>query len=108
MNWKGSKTCFADGQIRFAKDWNFLENRIKAQIANAVWGKSVMYKVNLYLDKNKALPSDYAIKGFDITFDILMRMASGKTLYHTFGFILLTPLQTWWYYLQSCYIIYHI
>lgn len=39
---------------------------------------------NQYLDKNKALPSDYAIKGFDITFDILMRMASGKTLYHTF------------------------
>ena len=32
------------------KDWDYIENRIKAQIANAVWDKSAMYKVNLYMD----------------------------------------------------------
>ena len=31
-------------------DWNFIENRIKAQIANSIWGKSEMYKVNLQMD----------------------------------------------------------
>ena len=32
------------------KDWDYIENRIKAQIANAIWDKSAMYKVNLYID----------------------------------------------------------
>ena len=32
------------------KDWDYIENRIKAQIANAIWDKSAMYKVNLYMD----------------------------------------------------------
>ena len=34
--------------------------------------------------KNNTLPSYYATKGFDITFDILMRLASGKDLKKTF------------------------
>ena len=34
--------------------------------------------------KNNTLPSDYAIKGFDITYDALMRLASGKDLIDTF------------------------
>jgi len=38
-----------------------------------------------YLKKNKALPSYYATKGFDITYDILMRLASGKKLEDTFS-----------------------
>ena len=33
------------------KDWEFVSNRIKSQIANAIWGKSAMYKVNLYSDQ---------------------------------------------------------
>lgn len=37
-----------------------------------------------YLRKNKALPSFYATKGFDITYDILIRLASGKDLEKTF------------------------
>lgn len=37
-----------------------------------------------YLAKNGALPSFYATKGFDITYDILMRLASGKDLRSTF------------------------
>ena len=32
-------------------DWDYIENRIKAQIANAIWDKSAMYKVNLHMDK---------------------------------------------------------
>ena len=36
-----------------------------------------------YLKKNKALPSFYATKGFDITYDILIRLASGKDLKST-------------------------
>ena len=37
-----------------------------------------------YLKKNKALPSDYAIRGFDVTYDILMRLAFENDLYDTF------------------------
>ena len=37
-----------------------------------------------YLEKNHAYPSYYATKGFDIFFDIGMRLASGKTLKETF------------------------
>ncbi|CAM1373350.1 conserved hypothetical protein [Tenacibaculum litopenaei] len=37
-----------------------------------------------YQAKNNALPSDYAIKGFDITYDTLMRLASGNSLSATF------------------------
>ena len=35
----------------FDSDWNYLENRIKAQVANALWGKSAMYKVHLNMDQ---------------------------------------------------------
>lgn len=37
-----------------------------------------------YLQKNNTIPSDYAIKGFDITYDVLMRLASGDKLINTF------------------------
>lgn len=37
-----------------------------------------------YYTKNNTIPSDYAIKGFDITYDVLMRLASGKSLTDTF------------------------
>ena len=37
-----------------------------------------------YKRKNNALPSYYATKGFDITYDILIRLASGKKLERTF------------------------
>ena len=39
---------------------------------------------SMYLKKNKTLPSYYATKGFDITYDIVMRLASGKSLTETF------------------------
>lgn len=37
-----------------------------------------------YYQKNNAIPSDYAIKGFDITYDVLIRLASGNSLTDTF------------------------
>ncbi len=37
-----------------------------------------------YKEKNYTLPSYYATKGFDITYDILIRLASGKSLETTF------------------------
>jgi len=37
-----------------------------------------------YLLKNNALPSYYATKGFDVTYDVVMRLASGNDLYDTF------------------------
>ena len=37
-----------------------------------------------YLQVNNTIPSDYAVKGFDITYDILMRLASGENLDTTF------------------------
>lgn len=36
-----------------------------------------------YIKKNKTLPSFYATKGFDITYDILIRLASGNDLKST-------------------------
>ena len=38
-----------------------------------------------YLKKNNALPSFYATKGFDVTYDILVRLASGNDLKTTFN-----------------------
>jgi LysM repeat protein len=35
---------------------------------------------NKYKEKNYALPSKYAMKGFDITYDILVRLASSKNM----------------------------
>ncbi|MDX8553622.1 LysM peptidoglycan-binding domain-containing protein [Tenacibaculum sp. 1B UA] len=37
-----------------------------------------------YLQKNNTIPSDYAVKGFDVTYDVLMRLASGNKLTETF------------------------
>lgn len=37
-----------------------------------------------YLSKNGVLPSYYATKGFDVTYDVLIRLASGKSLKSTF------------------------
>ncbi|NMH27873.1 PBP1 and LysM peptidoglycan-binding domain-containing protein [Flavobacterium silvaticum] len=34
---------------------------------------------NAYKEKNKVFPSMYATRGFDVTFDAMMRLASGKT-----------------------------
>jgi LysM repeat protein len=38
-----------------------------------------------FLQKNNALPSYYATRGFDVTYDLVMRLASGKELYDTFN-----------------------
>lgn len=38
-----------------------------------------------YSKKNNALPSFHATKGFDITYDLLMRLASGNSLKDTFN-----------------------
>ena len=37
-----------------------------------------------YRSRNKDIPSEYSFKGFDITYDILMRLASGEKLSETF------------------------
>ena len=37
-----------------------------------------------YFNRNHTLPSSYSTKGFDITYDILIRLASGKSLKSTF------------------------
>ncbi|WP_299017462.1 LysM peptidoglycan-binding domain-containing protein [uncultured Polaribacter sp.] len=38
-----------------------------------------------FLSKNGVLPNYYATKGFDVTYDVLMRLASGKSLKKTFS-----------------------
>ena len=37
-----------------------------------------------YKAKNKALPSYYATRGFDVMYDLVMRLASGNDLYETY------------------------
>jgi LysM repeat protein/ABC-type branched-subunit amino acid transport system substrate-binding protein len=57
----------------YVSDAYVKENAIEAKAFNR------KYKV-----KNGALPSSYATKGFDATYDILMRLASGNDLEDTF------------------------
>ena len=40
--------------------------------------------VKKYRKRNFAIPTTYAIKGFDVTYDVLMRLASGEDLNATF------------------------
>ncbi len=40
--------------------------------------------INKYKAKNNDIPSQYAVRGFDITFDVLMRLASGEKLLDTY------------------------
>lgn len=37
-----------------------------------------------YKRKNFSIPSQYSVKGFDVTYDVLMRLASGEQLLNTF------------------------
>ena len=79
--------------IEKAKAYNAIENNKLASVnftyasnsfANdALTTNSVFTKK--YFDKNHSIPSEYAIKGFDITYDILMRLASGKPLNDSFN-----------------------
>ncbi|SEB70027.1 LysM domain-containing protein [Tenacibaculum sp. MAR_2009_124] len=39
---------------------------------------------NKFKENNNTLPSSYAVKGFDVTYDVLMRLASGNKLSETF------------------------
>jgi LysM repeat protein len=50
---------------------------------NAISLKTDLFNSQFY-KKNNGLPSLYAVKGFDITYDVLMRLASGKPLEDTF------------------------
>lgn len=60
-------------------DFNYVSNTFTDEDASET--KAFNKK---YLDKNNTIPSDYAIKGFDITYDVLMRLASGDDLSSTF------------------------
>ncbi len=57
-----------------------------------------------YQEKNNALPSFYAIKGFDITYDILMRLASGNDLKSTLDAGVSRRIETKFDYRNSAYI----
>lgn len=57
-----------------------------------------------YLEKNKALPSFYATKGFDITYDILIRLASGNDLKSTLEEGISMRVETKFDYRNSAYI----
>ena len=59
---------------------------------------------NQYLKKNKALPSFYATKGFDITYDILIRLASGNDLKSTLDEGMSMRVETKFDYRNSAYI----
>ncbi len=47
---------------------------------------SVQYFNQQYLQKNKTYPSYYATKGFDIVYDVAIRLASGSSLKETFKY----------------------
>lgn len=74
------------------KSYNEIENNKLASVdftyvSNSFADDSstdVMLFNEKYYKKNNTVPSDYTIKGFDITYDVLMRLASGKDLTETF------------------------
>ncbi len=57
-----------------------------------------------YQEKNNALPSYYAVKGFDITYDILIRLASGNELKATLDAGMSRRIETKFDYRNSAYI----
>ena len=57
-----------------------------------------------YKKKNKALPSFYATKGFDITYDILIRLASGNDLKTTLDVGMSRRVETKFDYRNSTYL----
>lgn len=70
------------------KNWDKIDNEILGKM-NFVFGTSeflVGENTNVanffknYQDKNNAIPTNYAIKGFDIMYDLLVRLASDKSL----------------------------
>ena len=79
--------------INKVKAYNTIENNKLASInftyASNSFASSTLTTTKVftkkYFDKNHSIPSEYAIKGFDITYDILMRLASGKSLKDTFS-----------------------
>lgn len=46
--------------------------------------KNLKNFIKKYNSKNKDIPSEYAIRGFDLTYDVLIRMASGEDLIDTY------------------------
>ena len=56
-----------------------------------------------YLEKNYAYPSYYATKGFDIVFDVVMRLASGDPLKETFKKGISTRLESKFNYNKSLF-----
>ena len=69
------------------------ENALKTKVFNAQ-----------YKRKNNALPSFYATKGFDITYDILIRLASGNELKSTLDTGISRRIETKFDYRNSSYI----
>ena len=59
-----------------------------AHVTNSVTDdKAVETKlfVKKYKKRNYDIPSEYSIKGFDVAYDVLMRLASGEKLFDTFN-----------------------
>ncbi len=72
----------------FDKIANLKLAKINLTYVSDYFNNDVSLKTDLFnsqfYKKNNGLPSLYAVKGFDITYDVLMRLASGKPLEDTF------------------------
>ena len=53
-----------------ANDWNFLSNRIKAEMANAKWGKEFRYKVLISAD----IQVKEAVKLFELAISLIKNL----------------------------------
>ena len=40
-------------------DWQYIENRIKAEVASSIWGKQYLYKTNLKMDEQVLKSYDF-------------------------------------------------
>ncbi|MDG1227284.1 MAG: LysM peptidoglycan-binding domain-containing protein [Polaribacter sp.] len=57
---------------------------VSDEYADEISASTYLFNIQ-YSKKNNALPSFHATKGFDITYDLLMRLASGNSLKDTFN-----------------------
>ncbi len=77
---KGSAYDKIDNNKLARVNFSFITSSYADENASYVKAFNKKYKA-----KNNTIPTEYAIKGFDITYDVLMRLASGKSLIDTFN-----------------------
>ena len=70
LSWLNQKNIeYDEKQITKTDDWSFISKRIKAELANAIWGKDYYYKALIESDQQVIR----AIAQFDAASELLIK-----------------------------------